>query len=265
MVSARYVLQTPVCGGTFRGMLADVGSIISRQGGVALSRWLHYLAGVTWIGLLYYFNFVQTPAFVDFEAGPRTDAIRKLVPRALWWFRWGAMFTVLSGLMILGFQDQFNNDYFKTPAGIAIATGILFGLVMFSNVWLVIWPNQKVVIANAEATAAGREALPNAPASARKGACASRTNTLLSIPLLFFMGAASHFAFMYKTAPSGGSRATYWIITLVVLVIFEGIALSAPAVGKPQAWHIDKHRNTIITGLVLWAVLIVLFEVLFKA
>ena len=246
-------------------MLAEV-ALFTRVGGTVLSRWAHYLSGVTWIGLLYYFNFVQTPAFVDFDAGARTDAFRKLVPRALWWFRWGAMFTVLSGLLVLGFQDQFDSDYFKTPSGIAIAAGILFGLIMFSNVWLVIWPNQKVVIANAEATAAGREALPNAAASARKGACASRTNTLFSIPLLFFMGAAAHFApFKHDPAPSGSERLLFWIVTLVIAFVFEGIALSAPAVGKPQAFHIDKHKNTIITGFVVWAVLILVFEIAFQA
>ncbi len=227
-----------------------------------LSRWGHYLAGVTWIGLLYYFNFVQTPAFVEFEAGPRTEAFRKLVPRALWWFRFGALITLLTGLMILGFQEQFDGDYMKTPSGIAISTGILFGLIMFLNVWLVIWPNQKVVIANAEATAAGREALPNAAGAARKAACASRTNTFLSIPMLFFMGFTSHLAPLYE-AGDGGKRATYWLVVVLVTVVIEAIALSAPSVGKPQAWHIDKHRNTIIGGLVWWAVLLVLFEALF--
>ena len=238
--------------------------IFTQTGGEVLSRWGHYLAGVTWIGLLYYFNFVQTPAFVSFEAGPRTEAFQKLVPRALWWFRWGAMFTILTGIAVLGFQDRLSDmDYYKTPSGISISTGILFGLIMFTNVWLVIWPNQKVVIANAEATASGRDALPNAASSARKAACASRTNTVLSIPLLFFMGATSHFAALYNDAPEGGKRATYWAIVIVIAVVLEGIALGAPAVGKPQAWHIDKHRNTIILGFVLTAVLIALFEILF--
>jgi uncharacterized membrane protein len=244
-------------------VLLAAAHIFTKLGGEVLSRWAHYLTGVTWIGLLYYFNFVQTPAFAEFEAGPRTEAFRKLVPRALWWFRFAALFTVISGLFILGFQDNFKNDYFKTPAGISIATGILFGLIMFTNVWGIIWRNQKVVIANAEATAAGGEPLPNAAAAARKAACASRTNVLLSIPLLFFMGATTHFAGVYTSQPSGGARATYWLIVVVVTAILEGIAISAPAVGKPQAWHIDKHRNTIIAGFVWAAVLIVLFEILF--
>ena len=236
--------------------------IFSQAGWAMLFRWGHFLAGITWIGLLYYFNFVQTPAFVEFDAAPRTEAFRKLVPRALWWFRWAAVFTVLTGLLVMGFQEQFDGDYMKTAPGISISTGVLFGLIMFANVWLVIWPNQKVVIANAEAVAAGREALPNVAASARKAACASRTNTFLSISLLFFMGFTGHLSGLYD-AGDGGKRAIWWLVVVVVVAVIEAIALSAPAVGKPQAWHIDKHRNTIIGGLVWWAVLVVLFEALF--
>jgi uncharacterized membrane protein len=240
--------------------------IFTQEGGAILSRWGHYLAGVTWIGLLYYFNFVQVPSFATFDAGPRTESVRKLVPRALWWFRYGALLTVLTGLSIMAFQDQLSDmDYFKTAPGMSIATGILLALIMFGNVWGIIWPNQKIFIANAEATAAGKEADPNAAVAARKAAVASRTNTFFSIPMLFFMGATSHFAGLYNNGnpPEGGDRAIYWIVLLVLVVIFEGIAISAPAVGKPVAIHIDKHRNTIIGGFIFWAVLILLWEILF--
>ena len=87
-------------------VLANV-PIFQRVGGIILSRWAHFLAGITWIGILYYFNFVQVPSFAAFDAGARTEATAKLVPRALWWFRWGAMLTLLSGISILAFQDQF--------------------------------------------------------------------------------------------------------------------------------------------------------------
>src|SRR5438132_335748 len=130
-------------------ILADV-AIFTRAGGVMLSRWGHYLSGVTWIGLLYYFNFVQVPAFAGFDAEARKEAIAKLVPRALWWFRWGAVLTLLFGISILGFQDEFEKAYFETPGGVSIAIGILIALVMFANVWAVIWPAQKIVIANAQ-------------------------------------------------------------------------------------------------------------------
>jgi uncharacterized membrane protein len=238
--------------------------IFSQEGGVILSRWGHYLAGVTWIGLLYYFNFVQTPSFAGFEAGPRTEAVRKLVPRALWWFRYGALLTLLTGLSILAFQEQLTDmDYFKSPQGVSIAVGILLAVIMFLNVWVIIWPNQKIFIANAERTAAGEEALPNAASAARKAACASRTNTFFSIPMLFFMGATSHFAPTFLEHEEEPKRAIFWIVALVLIVAIEAIALSAPAAGAPQAWHIDNHRNTIIGGFVLWAVLLVAFEVAF--
>lgn len=240
--------------------------IFTQEGLAMLSRWGHYLAGVTWIGLLYYFNFVQTPSFAGFDPAARTEAVRKLVPRALWWFRYGAVLTLLTGLSILAFQDQLSDpEYFKTPAGISISVGILLALIMFANVWAIIWPNQKIFIENAERTAAGQEGLPNAAAAARKAACASRTNTLFSIPMLFFMGATSHFAPLFADGdgPGGGARLTFWLVTLVLIIVIEAIALTVPAVGKPQAWHIDNHRNTIIGGFVLSLILILLFEVLF--
>ena len=238
--------------------------IFTQAGGVMLSRWGHYLAGVTWIGLLYYFNFVQTPSFANFEAGPRTEAVRKLVPRALWWFRYGALLTLLTGLSILAFQEQLTDmDYFKSPQGVSIATGILLAVIMFANVWGIIWPNQKIFIENAERTAAGQEALPNAASAARKAACASRTNTFFSIPMLFFMGATSHFAPAFLDHNEDPKRGLYWLVALVLIVAIEAIALTAPAVGAPQAWHIDNHRNTIIGGFVLAFVLILLFEVAF--
>ena len=96
---------------------------LGRALGIAGSRWVHLLAGITWIGLLYYFNFVQTPSFATFEAGSRTEAVGKLVPRALWWFRMAAALTFVTGILILGFQDEFHADYFKTFSGMSIFAG----------------------------------------------------------------------------------------------------------------------------------------------
>ena len=112
----------------------------------------HVIVAVMWMGLLWYFNFVQTPAFAEMEASSRNDAFDKLTWRALWWFRFAAMFTVASGLLILliggfGKADPYSSDYWKSVQGMSIATGILLALTMFANVWLVIWPNQKTVIA----------------------------------------------------------------------------------------------------------------------
>ncbi len=149
-----------------------------------LFRWGHVLAGITWIGLLYYFNFVQTEYFKEAEDAHRSGAIQKLVPRALWWFRWGAMLTFLSGLVLL----------YNRHAGLTldITIGALLGTVMFLNVWLIIWPNQKIVIASAQQVAGGGEALPEAAGAAPKAALASRTNTMFSVPMLYFMGSSAH-------------------------------------------------------------------------
>lgn len=240
--------------------------IFSQAGGEMLSRWGHYLSGVTWIGLLYYFNFVQVPSFAEFEAAGRTEAIRKLVPRALWWFRFGAMFTLLTGLMILGFQENLTGgEYFKTIPGISISTGILLALVMFGNVFAVIWKNQKVVIANAERVAAGGEADPAAPGAGRRALLASRTNALLSIPMLWFMGVTSHLSPKYEFAPEGGTRALYWLITLALVVVVELNALGiigGTGPGPTKAF-LEDHAKTIGAGFVLWLVFVILWEILF--
>jgi uncharacterized membrane protein len=150
-----------------------------------LFRWIHLLAGVAWIGLLWYFNFVQGEYFKEADASAKSDAIRKLVPRALWWFRWGAMFTFISGVALLGA---------KHLSGYGIIVGAVLGTLMFLNVWLIIWPNQKIVIASAERAAAGGEADPAAAGALAQAGLASRTNTLFSIPMLFFMASSVHLA-----------------------------------------------------------------------
>jgi uncharacterized membrane protein len=172
------------------------------------------------------------------------------------------MATLAFGLLLFILQEQYDADYMKTPSGMSILTGILFAVIMFSNVWFVIWPAQRRVIANAENVLAGREADAGLPPVARKAACASRTNTFLSIPMLFFMVATSHFASFFDSAPSGGNRITWWIIVIVIAALVEINALRAPAAGKPEAWYIDDHKNTIIGGFVLLVVLYVLMEIL---
>src|SRR5437764_9336347 len=174
-------------------VVADAINIISRGGGAFASRWAHVVVGITWIGLLYYFNFVQVPAFAEMEAAARNNALDKLAWRALWWFRWAAAATLATGIMILLFQKNgdksqlFSGDYFKSVPGMAIATGVLLAVTMFFNVWLVIWPNQKKVIANARNVQAGGEADPDAAAAGRKALLASRMNAIFSFTMLMFM------------------------------------------------------------------------------
>ena len=124
-------------------------------------RWMHFLAGVTWIGILYYFNFVQTPFFAETEAPVRIGAIQKLLPRALWWFRWGAMITFLAGILIyiMRLGEMGGSLFYSSPYGVTITVGGLMGILMFLNVWLVIWPNQQIVMASTNQVASGGQAL----------------------------------------------------------------------------------------------------------
>ena len=240
---------------------------------IAGARWLHLLVGITWIGLLYYFNFVQTPSFAQFEAGPRTEAVRKLVPRALWWFRWAALMTFLTGIVILGSQatnaqhkSQLTGAYFSTLPGMTIFAGALMATIMMLNVWGVIWPNQKILIANAENVAAGGEADPRVPDATRKGAIASRTNTLFSIPVMWFMIGTSHFVGNWDdlTSPSSGKKWAWYIIVLGVTAIIEANALGLiGGTNGPATKPLNDHRHTIIAGFSLWAVYVVLMIILF--
>jgi uncharacterized membrane protein len=239
-----------------------------------LLRWAHVVVGVVWIGLLYYFNFVQVPSFAQMEAGARNNAIDKLASRALWWFRWGAVATVLFGIALLidqtfpltGDAEIASGDYWKSASGIAIATGVLLGVTMFLNVWGVIWPNQKKVIANARNVQAGGEADPTAAAAGRAAALASRQNTIFSFPMLFFMvGTAHFFPGLYNTGDSG-DRVLYYVITLVIWAAFELSALGyigGRAAGNVTNWVYEDHWRAIGTGLALVVVWYALWEIVF--
>ncbi|MCZ6558646.1 MAG: urate hydroxylase PuuD [SAR324 cluster bacterium] len=162
--------------------------LFSASGFEFLIRWIHFLAGITWIGILYYFNFIQGAFLNEVEAGTKTDVTTKLLPRALWWFRWGAMITIISGLIMYFMKmNAVGSDlFFSSSYGVSISIGGLLGLIMWFNVWFIIWPNQKVIMA---AAGGASVEVGNRP---RVAFLASRTNTMLSIPMLFFMAAASH-------------------------------------------------------------------------
>ena len=154
--------------------------------------------------MLYYFNFVQTEYFKEATADAKSDAIQKLAPRALWWFRWGAVLTFATGFLIMAMRGG------AMPVDIYV--GATLGILMFANVWMIIWPNQKIVIASAEQVAGGGEALAEAATALPQAGLASRTNTLFSIPMLFFMGASSHF-------PHASGFLAFLVALLVILVI----------------------------------------------
>jgi len=222
-----------------------------------LLRWFHFLAGITWIGILYYFNFIQTPFFGTALGGEAKSAMtRGLVPNALWWFRWGAMFTFATGALII--LMKLGHDHIPLSSGYMtrILTGALMGTLMWANVWFVIWPAQKVVIANANNVAGGGQADPTAAARGARAGLASRTNTLFSIPMLFFMAAATHFPSLTASLDMGGGQlGLYWILALVVIVIAEAGALLGPGLltQKPLA----SVKGTIHGGVIVTIVLFV--------
>jgi uncharacterized membrane protein len=209
-----------------------------------LARWGHFLFGITWIGLLYYFNFVQGEYFKVAEASSRVDAFTKLVPRALWYFRWAAMFTFLTGLYML--MTRMMGGW-----TLDITIGALLGTLMFLNVWLIIWPNQKILIASNEQLKGGGQALPEAAAAAPKAALASRTNTMFSIPMLFFMGSSAHF-------PHGGISSDN--VALIVAIVIAA-ALEINAIFGKQG-PLTTVRGVIGCGLALTAVLWAVAEAL---
>ena len=216
------------------------------QGAIGfLLRWIHILAGVTWIGLLWYFNFVQGEYFKEADGGAKSDAIQKLVPRALWWFRWGAMFTFLSGLALLSFYKL---------TGFGIIVGAVLGIIMFLNVWLIIWPNQKVVIASATQVAGGGEALANAGGALAKAGLASRTNTLFSIPMLFFMAASRHLPQVNMPLKSAGTVALALVFGIIALLAFNGI--------KGKTGPFTSVKGVISMGLLLTLVLYLIIDLL---
>lgn len=157
--------------------------------GLLIDRWLHILAGVAWVGLLYYFNFVQVPGLAKAKADGTAAGITKhIAPRALLWFRWAAVATWLTGAFYLLSVQTFASAFLLQGPHAYLGIGVWLGTIMLFNVWVLIWPNQKKVLGLVEASdeqkaKAGRVAL-----------LASRTNTMLSIPMLFFMvtGSLSH-------------------------------------------------------------------------
>lgn len=195
--------------------------ITTKMGLEMLLRWGHFMAGITWIGLLYYFNFVQTEYFKEADAGAKSDAIQKLVPKALWWFRWGAMFTLVTGLGIFSVRGG--------GMSIDIYVGALLGLFMFLNVWLIIWPKQQIVIASAKQVAGGGKALPEAAEALSTAGLASRTNTLFSIPMLFFMGASAHYPHSFSILAC--------IIAIAVILVLEFNG------AYPAIKHIDAFKK----------------------
>lgn len=225
--------------------------LFTMEGLLYFLRWMHYFFGVTWIGLLYYFNFVQGAFFAETDAPTKSQAFQKLVPRAMWWFRYAALFTFLTGFTILMIRGhQMGAAFFESAWGIGITTGAVLGITMFLNVWLIIWPNQKILIQNAITVAGGGQADPRAAAAGPKALLASRTNVLMSMPMLFFMGAGRHLPIFMKE----GSKAPYWIAFLIVWALIEGNAIKGkvgPMATVKGVIHLSVALTVVLYGLVV--------------
>ena len=202
-----------------------------------LARWAHLLFGITWIGILYYFNFIQGGYFKAASPEGLADAKAKLAPEALWWFRWGAMFTFITGLILLeGLRANHQLNAFITLAA-------TMGILMFLNVWLIIWPNQKIALGmvDGDAAAAGGKAL-----------LASRTNTLFSAPMVFGMVGGAHFAQSGAGYGSAIISNALWV-SLALIAVLELNAI----IGKQGP--LTTVRGVITSSLVLTAVFAAIF------
>lgn len=249
--------------------------LFSQEGLAFLTRWLHVLAGITWIGLLYYFNVVQVPAFAAYgdEGKARNISIDKLARRALWWFRWAAVVTLVLGLLIIGVTENYMQDFMSDSStnlakNAAIFVGMLMGILMAANVWMVIWKNQKIVLANAANVIAGGEADPGAAAAGRRAVLASRQNMIFSLSMLFYMVGASHFFGPLYDGNDAGKAWTFVIISVVIGGILQLNALGkfgGTANTNKLLWPYESHKNAMYTAVGLWVVLYILGEILLKA
>jgi uncharacterized membrane protein len=157
-----------------------------------LMRWLHVISGVMWIGLLWYFNFVQIPTMPKIPDELKPAIGKHIAPEALFWFRWGAMATLITGLLLALFNGYLHQSMTLSGEYMGLGIGMWFGVIMWFNVWFIIWPNQKIALGIVDADADLK------PAAARKAMLFSRTNTMLSIPMLYCM-------------VSGQNPAAWWV------------------------------------------------------
>jgi uncharacterized membrane protein len=201
----------------------------------AFFRSLHVLFGIAWIGLLYYFNFVQTEYVKIADPDAKADVFKKLAPNALWWFRWAALFTFLTGVILL------HQIYVRI--GTEIILGATLGTIMMLNVWGIIWRNQKIVLGMKEGDAA---------AAGAKAGLASRTNTLFSVPMLMYMVYSVH----------GGNVGMGVSMNALYLGLGIILAIEANAIWGKMVPAITSVRAVIISSFALAIILKVITDTL---
>ena len=215
-------------------------------------RYIHYFFGVLWIGHLYYFNFSQTAFMGEADASTKSVVFQKLTPRTMFWFRWGAMGTFLSGWAMIGHKLGMGVPL-TSAWGTVILTGGIIGTLMFLNVWLIIWPANKLGIDNAIRVAKGEAAIPGLADLLARSSVASRTNTLFSMPVLFFMGAASHLPLILSPEKS---LVPYWSTFAIIVGLIQFNAM------KGKMGPMKKIGMTVHFGLLLSLALYVAMEFL---
>ena len=201
-------------------------------------RAFHILFGIAWIGLLYYFNFVQTEYVKVAEPDAKADVMKKLAPNALWWFRWAALFTFLTGVILL-YQIW-------ARIGTEIILGATMGTLMMLNVWGIIWRNQKIVLGMKEGDAA---------IAAAKAGLASRTNTLFSVPMLMYMVYSAH-------APGSYLVLDDWNMTSLLIGLVIIFAIEANAIWGKMLPVIASVRSVITSSFVLAVILKIITDTL---
>ena len=201
-------------------------------------RWAHVLFGITWIGLLYYFNFIQGGYFKAASPEGLSDAKAKLAPEALWWFRWAAMFTFITGILLLGYLGKALNDY--------IILSALMGTLMFLNVWLIIWPNQKVALGMVEG---------DGPTAGAKALLASRTNTLFSAPMVFGMLGSQHIGTLKTSSMSADFLSTGFLVAVAIIALLELNAIfgkTGPMTTVKGVIHASLALTAVIFGVLYY-------------
>jgi len=223
-------------------------SLFTFGGLLFILRWLHFLGGITWIGMLYYLNFAHGAFMAAADAPTKSQVMNKLFPTVMWYFRWGAMLTFLSGICYLGL-NHFN---VHSSYGVAILTGASLATIMWFNVWFIIWPAQKI---NIQVATGAMQAPADLPARiARAGVC-SRTNVLFSIPMLFCMGAASHLGIQVN------ETANLTTLAIALAIIILGLEFNAL---KGKSGPMTTVKGVIHCGIGLAVVIYLLLEFLTK-
>jgi len=235
-----------------------LNSLLNTEGLHFILRWLHTFAGIVWIGHLYYINFVQGGFMNEADATVKSFAQRKLFPKVLWWFRYGALWTFIFGVLLLLIRYVQQAEAFQLSSyWVNISIGAIMATIMAANVWFVIWPAQKLVIASAEQVASGGQAIAEAPARAAQAMVASRTNVMLSVPMLFFMFAAGHWQYGADLATTG--TYVFFVVAALILMAIEFNAL------KGKLGPIATVKGVLSCAFGLWALFVLLIVVLVRS